>query len=287
MLIAVSCGVRETRTSSGILNTASLVTYFNEFINQNGGTALIIPPQERFNIDEIASRIDGIIITGGGDINPELYEEENTDSRNILDTRDSVEMKLLSIAEQNSIRTLAICRGHQMLNVYKGGNLIQDINKNINEPLSHTEINEKTSEHVHEIDLSVIKHDKRMNAALENLPGKKVVFTNSVTSYAEKVLERLGIAHHFQGIFDIVDADFIPKPEPLVYKYFVEQYRINPKNAVMVEDIARNLRPAADLGMKTVWVLTGRPWAHAEEEFTNPDFTIDNLSMWLSEVAEL
>ena len=74
----------------------------NELINQNGGTALIIPPQEKFNIDEIVSRIDGIIITGGGDINPELYEEENTDSRNILDTRDSVEMKLLYIDEQNS-----------------------------------------------------------------------------------------------------------------------------------------------------------------------------------------
>ena len=173
MLIAVSCGVRETRTSSGILNAASLVTYFNELINQNGGTALIIPPQEKFNIDKIVSRIDGIIITGGGDINPELYEEENTDSRNILDTRDSVEMKLLSIAEQNSIRTLAICRGHQMLNVYKGGNLIQDINKNINESLSHTEINEKTSEHVHEIEI----YEK---TRLHSILNKRIIGVNSI-----------------------------------------------------------------------------------------------------------
>ena len=173
MLIAVSCGVRETKTSSGILNTASLVTYFNELINQNGGTALIIPPQEKINIDEIASRIDGIIITGGGDINPELYEEENTDSINILDTRDSVEMELLSIAEKNSIRTLAICRGHQMLNVYKGGNLIQDINKNINDPLSHTEINEKTAEHVHEIEIS---EDTRLHSIL----NKRIIGVNSI-----------------------------------------------------------------------------------------------------------
>ena len=142
-------------------------------------------------------------------------------------------------------------------------------------------------DYVHEIDLSVIMRDERMNTALESLPGKKLVFTNSAASHAEKVLDRLGIAHNFQGIFDIVDADFVPKPEPLVYEYFVERYRINPNNAVMVEDIARNLRPAADMGMKTVWVLTDRPWAHADAEDANPDFTVENLSLWLTEVAEL
>ena len=153
MLIAVSCGVRETKTSSGMLQANSLVTYFNEIISQNGGTTLIIPPQESFDISAIISGIDGVIITGGGDINPKLYKEENSDSRNIQDTRDSVEMELLAVSEKNNIRTLAICRGHQMLNIYKEGTLVQDIDKNIKEPIMHAQINEKTSEHVHEVEI--------------------------------------------------------------------------------------------------------------------------------------
>ena len=78
MLIAVTCGIRETKTSSGMLDTNSLVTYFNELINEQGGTTLIIPPQEILDIESIESKLDGLIITGGGDINPNLYKKENT-----------------------------------------------------------------------------------------------------------------------------------------------------------------------------------------------------------------
>ena len=97
------------------------------------------------------SVVDGLIITGGGDINPKLYNAKNTDSKNISDKRDELEMSLLSSAEMNQIKTLAICRGHQMLNVYKGGTLIQDIPSQFNDANSHAEINEKTSEHVHDV----------------------------------------------------------------------------------------------------------------------------------------
>ncbi|MDP7423879.1 MAG: HAD hydrolase-like protein, partial [Rhodospirillales bacterium] len=65
----------------------------------------------------------------------------------------------------------------------------------------------------------------------------------------------------------------------------VDKYDIDPAGAVMVEDIARNLMPAAELGMKTVWVQTGLPWAHSEVDKAQPDFTTDNLSAWLSDVA--
>ena len=142
-------------------------------------------------------------------------------------------------------------------------------------------------DYVHEIDLSVIEIDHRMNEALDRLRGRKVVFTNAATNYALNVLERLGIAHHFDGVFDIVDADYVPKPEPSVYDTVVERFGIDPTSAVMVEDIARNLRPAADLGMRTVWVMTDRPWAHAEAETANPDFRTTDLSAWLAEVVDL
>ena len=142
-------------------------------------------------------------------------------------------------------------------------------------------------EYVHEVDLSVIKKDDQMETALDSLQGRKVVFTNAAASYAEKVLERLGIAHHFEGIFDITDGNFVPKPDPRPYQHLLTRFGMDPKKAVMVEDIARNLGPAADLGMKTVWVITDRPWSHTDAEHADPDFTTNDLAVWLTEVAEL
>ena len=141
-------------------------------------------------------------------------------------------------------------------------------------------------DYVHQIDLSVISPDDQMEKALDKLPGKKIVFTNASFVYAENVLNRLGISHQFEDIFDITAANFLPKPDPIVYRQVVKKYDINPERAVMVEDIARNLRPAADLGMKTVWVKTDRAWAHADMEKINPDFTTDNLTHWLTEVTK-
>ena len=141
-------------------------------------------------------------------------------------------------------------------------------------------------EYVHKIDLSAIIRDDQMERALDKLPGRKIVFTNAAASYAEKVLEQLGIANHFEDIFDIVAANFIPKPAPLVYQRFVKKYKIDSGNSVMVEDIVRNLKPAADMGMKTVWVETNRAWAHADAETTKPDFTTNNLAPWLTEVTK-
>ena len=140
-------------------------------------------------------------------------------------------------------------------------------------------------DYVHQIDLSVISPDIQMKNALDKLPGKKIVFTNASFVYAERVLKRLEIAHQFEDIFDITAAHYLPKPDPIVYRQVVKKYDINPKRSIMVEDIARNLKPAADMGMKTVWVKTDRAWAHADMETIKPDFTTDNLSRWLTEVT--
>jgi putative hydrolase of the HAD superfamily len=126
-------------------------------------------------------------------------------------------------------------------------------------------------DYVHEIDFSPIETDE--------------VMAKAATDYALKVIERLGVDHHMEDVFDIVDAGYIPKPAPEVYTQFVEKYDIEPSRAVMVEDMARNLIPAAALGMKTVWVQTDRPWAHSDEEAAEPDFTTDSLSDWLAEVV--
>jgi putative hydrolase of the HAD superfamily len=136
-------------------------------------------------------------------------------------------------------------------------------------------------DYVHDIDFSNIKIDGVMANALDRLPGRKIIFTNATKNYAERVLKCLKIEMHIENIFDIIDAGYIPKPAPKIYSDFINKYNINPRKAIMVEDMARNLIPAANLGMKTVWVKTGQAWAHNGVDLINPDYTTDNLSQWL------
>lgn len=115
-------------------------------------------------------------------------------------------------------------------------------------------------QYVHDIDLSPLDGAPALDAVLADLPGRKVIFTNGSVGHAERVLDRLGIGGHFDGIFDIVAAGFVPKPEIGPYREMVTALGVDPTRAVMVEDMARNLKPAAELGMTTVWVPGGTDW---------------------------
>ncbi|HEY3917326.1 MAG TPA: pyrimidine 5'-nucleotidase [Stellaceae bacterium] len=117
-------------------------------------------------------------------------------------------------------------------------------------------------DYVHEIDLSSVVEDRALGAAIAALPGRKLIFTNGTQRHAERVLGRLGLGAHFAAIHDIVACGYTPKPEPAAYDDFVRRYAVAPRRAVMVEDMARNLPPAAALGMTTIWVKDG---PHPEE----------------------
>lgn len=136
---------------------------------------------------------------------------------------------------------------------------------------------------VHDIDVSAIPAAPELNAQLARLTGRKVIFTNADLAHVERVLNRLGITDHFDGVFDIMGADFIPKPEPEVYDTLIKRFAIEPKRAVMVEDIARNLEPAARLGMTTVWVkpITDCDVCNEPPNGTHVDFETDDLVAWL------
>jgi putative hydrolase of the HAD superfamily len=141
-------------------------------------------------------------------------------------------------------------------------------------------------EFVHDVDLDFLKKDTNLKNELTNLKGEKFIFTNGSKAHAANVTERIGIQNLFNGVFDIVDANFVPKPSITPYKKIIEKYRIDPKYCIFIEDIARNLKPANELGMKTVWVKNNEPWA---AEFSNAsfiDYKIDNLSDFLRSINE-
>ena len=134
---------------------------------------------------------------------------------------------------------------------------------------------------VHDINFAPVKRDETLKRALTNLPGRKVIFTNADVPYSQKILEKIGIIDHFEGIFDIIAADMKPKPEAETYTRFFKQFDIDPTKSVMFEDMVRNLIPAKRAGMGTVWINTGSPWGEADYDPAAVNVETAMLTPWL------
>ena len=133
-------------------------------------------------------------------------------------------------------------------------------------------------EFVHQIDHSPLVPNPVLGAAIEKLPGRKLIMTNGTRKHAEAVMARLEIRHHFDDVFDIAAADLDPKPMPQVYDRFLARHGVDPKRSAMFEDLARNLEVPHALGMTTVlvvpegtrevfredWEMEGRDAAHVD-----------------------
>ncbi len=140
---------------------------------------------------------------------------------------------------------------------------------------------------VHDVDLSVVPANPDLVAALRSLSGRKLVYTNGSARHAENLLEHLGISHFFEDIFDIVASEFAPKPAMAPFRAFVGRYGVEPTRALMIEDMAKNLAPAAELGMTTAWVRTGVDWATAAPDADHIHYVVEDLAGFLGAAAEL
>ena len=140
-------------------------------------------------------------------------------------------------------------------------------------------------DYVHDIEMDTLAPDSRLIRAIERLPGRKIVFTNADTAYAERVLARIGLSHAFEAIHCIHGMEYRPKPEPVAYAGLVARHEIDPTRALFAEDMAQNLAPAKALGMATVWVDNGseRGGHGASPEFI--DVTTHDLGAWLDELT--
>ncbi|MFW6074858.1 MAG: gamma-glutamyl-gamma-aminobutyrate hydrolase family protein [Chloroflexota bacterium] len=102
---------------------------YTDGVNQAGGIPVVIPPQSSDNIAEILDRVDGLLFSGGGDLNPALYNDDITHEKTagIHEGRDSLELGLITEALERDMPILCICRGIQVLNVALGGTLHQHV----------------------------------------------------------------------------------------------------------------------------------------------------------------
>ncbi len=139
---------------------------------------------------------------------------------------------------------------------------------------------------VHNVDFSELNEDLELRKSINKLPGEKFIYTNASTSYARNVLNQLGLEGCFKDFFDIHDANFNPKPDIRSYHKMIEKFGIDPNHAIMFEDIACNLNPASELGMRTVWVRTDSDWSAKGLDHKKVDHITTDLSGWLSYLTQ-
>lgn len=143
---------------------------------------------------------------------------------------------------------------------------------------------------VHEIDLSGLRRDPPLAAALERLQGRRFVFTNGCRNHAVRILERLGLSHLFEAIWDIRTIGFVPKPGRQAYDAVVAKAALDPAKAAMIDDIARNLVVPHEMGMTTIWLNCQSEWSRQGPEFpvasgAHIDHEIGDLKIFLNTIG--
>lgn len=116
---------------------------------------------------------------------------------------------------------------------------------------------------VHEISFAALTPDPALRASIAALPGRRFVFTNGSSSYAENVLAARGLSGLFDGVYGVEHAEFHPKPDAAAYAAVFARAGLEPTRAAMFEDDPRNLVVPHGLGMRTVHVAPeAQPAAH-------------------------
>jgi len=187
--------------------SVSLSVKYEDAVLQAGGIPVTTPTTtDRRALAEIVRRVDGILLTGGDDINPDLYAENlpRAVQRTVGVTpdagrRDLRELLLIDETFCQRKPLLAICRGHQLLNVALGGGLIADIRRQLPGALDHQRL-DKANELVHEVTLTT-------GSLLARITHKRILGVNS--SHHQAVLQPAGplaaVARARDGIVEAME----------------------------------------------------------------------------------
>lgn len=147
-------------------------------------------------------------------------------------------------------------------------------------------------EKAHAIDYSVLLPHPELGAAIKALPGRKFIFTNGSVKHAEMAAGALGILDHFDDIFDIVAAGYLPKPAQETYDKFTALKHVETGKAAMFEDLPRNLTVPKALGMRTVLLVPRNLeetvvewWEKTSGEDDHIDFVTDDLTGFLGKIT--
>jgi putative hydrolase of the HAD superfamily len=139
-------------------------------------------------------------------------------------------------------------------------------------------------EDVHAVELDRVQCDERLARLLPQLPGRRFVFTNGDAPYARRVLDKIGLAGHYDELHDIHASQYRPKPDPHGYRLLCERFGIDSREALLADDMAQNLAPAKALGMTTVWVDNGSERGNHQFDESIVDHRIVDVGEWLESI---
>lgn len=137
-IIGITAGIVSEQQDYGQTTRYRVTADYAEAVEAAGGLPIILAPQTG-TVEGVLELVDGLIFSGGADIDPALYgdSEVHPATYDISEQRDSFEIELMNAALARDLPVLCICRGIQVLNVALGGSLVQHIDDQVVDPLTH------------------------------------------------------------------------------------------------------------------------------------------------------
>ena len=140
---------------------------------------------------------------------------------------------------------------------------------------------EEFLDYVHDVEHPELKKNDQLISKIRILEGKKIIFTNATSKHAKKILKILELEDDFDQIIDIKDLEYIPKPDKRSYKKLLECLNLNKENldkTIFFEDTVKNLIPAKELGITTVWMKNSINEKDFKKNFSFIDYSFNNLN---------
>ena len=144
-------------------------------------------------------------------------------------------------------------------------------------------------DYVHDVEFNDLDIDFELKHLLGKINGHKLIYTNASYNHAQNILKSMGIFEEFEIIFDIKDANYIAKPNYKSYDIMKNKFGLNSKNidrSIFFEDTAKNLKPARELGMSTVWIENDFNRKEADIFQQYIDFTGSDIKTILSNMLK-
>ncbi len=228
-LIGITAGTIYNKENPESPFTYGQAHTYVEAVSAGGGIPIIIPILKSVDeAREIFARVDGLLFAGGNDLMPDMYGQQNRDSINLNEARDSHESILMQFALDAHMPILAICRGMQLLNVIRGGTLYQDILKEVPGAQNH-------NGDMREENVEMLLHDLSImpESALARILGTTTIRSNTFHHQAVNEIGQ-GLTVNakstdgiIEGVEDMKDGYIMavqPHPESL-FSHVVPQWK--------------------------------------------------------------
>ena len=146
---------------------------------------------------------------------------------------------------------------------------------------------EEFLDYVHDVEHPELEKNDQLISKIRILEGKKIIFTNATSKHAKKILKILELEDDFDQIIDIKDLEYIRKPDKRSYKKLLECLNLNKENldkTIFFEDTVKNLIPAKELGITTVWMKNSINEKDFMKNCNFIDYSFNNLNEFLDTI---